>query len=527
MGSPPVQDDETPLTRPAGEPAADRYDAVVVGSGFGGLSAAGLLARAGLSVLLCERADGLGGYGHTISRGGYTFDPAVRITYSGGPDGLFAAVLRHLGTAERVNMITVPRMYDAALPDGRRIKAPASLEGLIEANAQLFPASAAGIESFFRMCQTMHEQGHAMPMTLSLRNLDEVAARFPEYFRHNKLTMDEVAREHIDDPEARGAVCASWPYQGAVPSRLGFIAIAQPLMNGAEGTYYSLGGFQVLVDAVVAGMRSYGGDVVTGNGVKQIAVEDGKVAGVVLDSGHELRTPVVVSNADARETFLRLVGEEHLPANFLRRMGRLTIGHSAFVAFVGTDLDLAALDLAHETFIPTDWDQNADEARIGAGEPAGVWVGVPTLVDPQLAPPGEHALTVSAVAAHDIGRPWAGHAATFCEQLLERAERLMPGLCKNVKFLETATPETLVQFTSNSGGAMYGWEQTPAQSGTRRLNHQTPIDGLLLSGQWTLPGSGSLRCFASGVHTAQMVLRSVGAGDALPGFAAANLPELD
>jgi prolycopene isomerase len=509
------------------EPRAEEYDVVVVGSGFGGLSAAGLLARAGLSVLLCERADGLGGYGHAFRRGHYTFDPAIRVTYSGGPDGLYAAVLRHLGTADRVEMVEVARMYDALLPDGRRVKAPASLDGLIEANASLFPSAAAGIESFFRMCQTMHEQGHAMPMTLSLRNLDEVAARFPEYFRHNKLTLDEVAREHIDDPEARGAVCASWPYQGAVPSRLGFIAIAQPLMNGAEGTYYSLGGFQVLVDAVIAGMEDHGGEVLVGNGAKRIVVEDGRVAGVVLDSGHELRTPVVVSNADGRQTLLELVGEEHLPSNFLRRMGRLTIGHSAFVAFVGTDLDLSGLDLAHETFIPSEWDQDSDEARIAAGEPAGVWVGIPTLIDPQLAPAGEHALAVSAVAAHDIGRPWTEHADAYCEELLKRAERLIPGLRENLKFLETATPETFVQFTSNSGGAMYGWEQTPAQSGTRRLSHQTPIDGLLLSGQWTLPGSGSLRCFASGVHTAQMVLRRSGAGDALPGFGAANLPDLD
>jgi len=509
------------------EPRAEEYDAVVVGSGFGGLSAAGLLARAGLSVLLCERADGLGGYGHGFSRGPYTFDPAIRVSHSGGPDGLYAAVLGHLGTADRVQLVEVDRMYDAVLPDGRCVKAPASLDGLIEANASLFPAEAAGIESFFRMCWTMHEQGHAMPMTVSLRNLDEVAARFPEYFRHNKLTMEEVALEHIADPKAVSAVCASWPYQGLVPSRLGFVAIAQVLMNCAEGTYYSLGGFQVLVDAVVAGVEGHGGEVVVGNGAKRIVVEDGKTTGVVLDSGHELRTPVVVSNADARETFLRLVGEEHLPANFLRRMGRMTIAHSGFVAFVGTDLDLSGLDIAHETFIPNEWDQNADEARIAAGTPAGVWVGIPTLIDPQLAPAGEHALTVSAIAAHDIGRPWTEHADAYCEELLKHAERLLPGLRGHLTFLETATPETLARFASNTGGAMYGWEQTPAQSGARRLSHQTPIDGLFLSGHWTLPGSGSLRCFASGVHTAQMVLRRAGAGDALPGFGAANLPELD
>jgi prolycopene isomerase len=512
------------------EPRQDSYDVIVIGSGFGGVSVAALLQRAGMSVLLCEQDEHVGGYGHTFELGPYKFDPAVRVTYNGARDGLYYAVLNHLGTADQVELVDVGRMYDVQLPDGRRIKCEASLDGLIDGHAAVMPRAAKGFASFFSMMLTMHQQGHAMPMNLGLHNLDETAAQFPEYFSHLRRTMDDVAQEHLgDDVQARSAVGASWPYQGVVPSELSFVAIGQVVMNGAEGTYYSLGGFSSLIDATVAGLRKHGGDVVCGNGAARIHVDEGRASGVTLESGHRVAARYVVSNADPRLTFLQLVGEDHLPKPFVKKLGRYTLSHSAFVVFLATDLDLESLDLAHEIFVPTQWDHDEDKARIAAGRPAGVWLGIPSLVDDSLGPPGDHPLAISGIAAYDIGRPWSEAREEHAREMIELAERVIPELGANIKFMETATPETLQRFTRNSDGAMYGWEHVPTQVGTRRLPHTTPIDGLLLSGSWTIPGSGSLRSFASGVHTAAMILRMEGAGPPLPGAAAAaaNLPEID
>ena len=321
------------------EPRQDSYDAVVIGSGFGGVSAAALLQRAGLSVLLCEQDEGLGGYGHTFELGAYRFDPAVRVSYSGGPDGLYNAVLSHLGTADQVEL--VDGRPHVRRPAPRR--APDQVPGLAGGpdrgpRRRCSRSAAKGIESFFQMMLTMHEQGHAMPMNLGLHNLDETAARFPEYFSHLRRTMDDVAREHLgDDVEARSAVNAllALPGRRARPSS-SFVAIGQVIMNGAEGTYYSLGGFSSLIDATVAGLRAHGGDVVTGNG----AAQDPR-RGRPRDrrsrwrAATRCRRKYVVSNADPRQTFLELVGEELLPKPFVRKLGRYTLSHSAFVAFVG------------------------------------------------------------------------------------------------------------------------------------------------------------------------------------------------
>ena len=110
--------------------------------------------------------------------------------------------------------------------------------------------------------------------------------------------------------------------------------------------------------------------------------------------------------------------------------------------------------------------------------------------------------------------------------MIEIAERVIPGLRENIKFLETATPgDAAARFTRNAGGAMYGWEHTPNQVGTRRLPHATPIDGLLLSGLVDDPGLGLAALFASGVHTAAMILREAGRRPAVAGRGAAAARE--
>ena len=282
-----------------------------------------------------------------------------------------------------------------------------------------------------RMMLTMHEQGHAMPMNLGLHNLDETAARFPEYFSHLRRTMDDVAREHLGDhDEARSAVNASWPYQGVTPSELSFVAISQVIMNGAEGTYHSIGGFASLINAIVAGLRAHGGDVVTGNGAAKIHVTEGRTSAVTLESGHTVSAKYVVSNADPRQTFLTLLGEEHLPKPFVKKLSRYSLSHSAFVVFLATDMDLDGLDLAHEIFVPTQWDHEEDKARIAAGKPAGVWLGIPSLVDDTLGPAGDHPLAISGIAAWDIGRPWNEVRDEHAREMIEIAERVIPGLSR-------------------------------------------------------------------------------------------------
>lgn len=490
-------------------PRSDAYDVVVIGSGIGGVSAAALLARAGRDVLLVDQASGVGGYARSFGRGGYRFDPAIHWFGQGQPEGLPMAYLELLGVGDRVRFMQVEPAYKAVFPDGLEIEVGDDLDELIERHQRLFPNEADAIERFFRLCRQLHKEAHGLPPRLGLDNLDEAAERFPALFAHLRSTVAEVMDEHFDDERLKAVASVCWPYMGSPPSRLSFVTFSTVLSVLLEGAFHSEGGFQAIPDALAEAYQREGGELLLNRQVTRIPVEDGRASGVELDDGTRVRASAVVSNADASTTFREMVGEEHLPASFLKRLRRMRPSPSAVVVFAGTSLDLSERG-AHEIFAPRHYDPEVLHEDMRRGRPAGVWAAIPTLVDPSLAPPGEHTLTITCMAPYDIGRPWEGEAERFAEIMLDDFEPIFPGLKDSITLLETATPETLRRYCLNSGAACYGWENTPAQSGGRRSPHVTPLEGLFLAGHWTQPGSGSVRVLVSGMHAAQLVLVSTG-----------------
>lgn len=505
------------------EPRHDTYDAIVVGCGIGGSTAAAMLARAGRRVLVVERQTGPGGYAHVFERGPYIFDPAIHVTGQGGEGQIFDSLLRHLGVRDEVAFLPVESYYAAAFP-GLRLHLPIGFDRFIEAHAAEFPAEAENIRRFFRLCEQVHGEAHFLPPQLSFKRLDAVVAKFPVLFRYIKADLSAVLAEHIGDPRARAACVASWPYVGLPPSRLSFLTFTQMLFSQMEGTYYSRGSFQRLANALVTALERHGGELVLNTPVERIVIEDGRAAGVVLAGGREVRAPAVISNTDAKRTFEQLVGEEHLPAPYLRRLRRMKPSLSAFVLYAATDVDLRREDAAHETFIYRHWDHDETSADIERGLPGGVWLNVPTLLDPSLAPPGEHVLILTSLARYDIGQPWSDVRARNTDLLLAELAGLYPALRDRVRVIETATPLTLERYTLNQGGAIYGWEYLPDQTGSKRLAHRTPVPGLYLAGHWSQPGAASLRVLVSGIHTAQIVLAETGHPDLAAAFHPPDLP---
>jgi prolycopene isomerase len=227
---------------------------------------------------------------------------------------------------------------------------------------------------------------------------------------------------------------------------------------------------------------------------------------VVLEGGREIRATQVISNADGYETVTQLIGEEHLPASYVRRMRRLNPSLSAVVLFAATDLDLAEMHPAHETFWFDHWDHDATLQDIQAGKPGGAWASVPTLIDPTVAPAGEHLIAFTTLAPYELGTPWEEAKEGYTEVLLDQLNAMFPGVRDRMTYLEVATPLTLERYLHDFQGAIYGWSNTPGQATTQRPSHVTPINGLFLSGHWTQPGTGSFRVIYSGLQTSQIMM---------------------
>ncbi len=493
------------------EARRERYDAIVVGSGLGGLACAALLARAGKRVLVAERHDRPGGCAHAFRRHDYWFDSAVHLVGGCAPTatnagGLPYQLLRTVGAADALEFEEIDPIYTAAFP-GLELRPRSGIEEFVRSHIEAFPAERKGLHSLVAECLALQTE---------VRSAEEFAAplevmrhprRFPTLLRYRRAALAQVMDDHLRDPRAKAAFAAFWPYLGLPPGRVSFVYFATMLLSYvAEGSFYCRGSFQRVAEALADAVEQGGGEVLLRAPVARIVLEGGRAAGVRLANGQELRAGVVVSNADLRQTATELLDPESVPPALRERIGQLEPSISAFVSYLATTLDLRALGATHETFVYAGFDHDASYERTRSGA-ADWWTAtVPTLADPRLAPPGVHLVALTTLAPWASPAEWRARKPAFLERSLALAERRMPGLRASLLFAEGGTPSTLLDYTANSDGAIYGWALSPEQVGRGRPANATGIPGLWLAGHWAQPGGGVYGVLSSGVNAARSIL---------------------
>lgn len=490
------------------EAREDAYDAIVIGSGVGGLVSAAMLARLGRKVLVVERHDRPGGYLHSFRRDGCLFDSAVHLVGGCGETergpGIVQRLLRSLDIADQCTFERVDPFYSAVFP-GFRLDAQSGIQGFTEAHVEKFPAEKAGFEALIETCSRIRAETELASQFEAggFRSISEAA---PTLFRHRRSTLEEVSRSFLEDPRARAAFGALWPYLGLPPSRVSFLYFATMLMSYVEdGAYYCKGSFQNLAHALVSGLKRDGGELLLRSEVRRIRVENGAVAGVVLENGQRIDAPLVISGADALQTFEELIGYQHLDARFVRSLGKMRLSLSAFVVYGSTGMDLPAAGATHEMFLYDTWDHDDDYAALHRGEISRIGFTVPTLADASLAPAGRHAFQITVPIPFDFVSSWKNEKQRLTDHLIGRADHAFPGLQNQLGAVLGGTPRTLERYTRNTHGAMYGWELAPDQIGPRRLGGTSPVAGLLLAGHWTQPGAGVYGALTSGVDAARRI----------------------
>ena len=486
-------------------------DTIVIGSGIGGLTVAGLLAKSGRRVLVLERHDRAGGYAHGFKRKKYHFDAGVHLTsgctdqgYKGGQ--LIAKTLQALDVYEQVEFIEISPFAHVSLPE-LMISLPLSIEQFIKQVSDEFPGQEIGLRSFLELSLNLTEQVAKADEVIATMGIEKASIELALLFKYRRFTLADAWEDYSFDPQLKSVLAALWPYLGLPPEKVSFVYWVSMFIGYlVDGAYYCKGGFQTLADALVMGLKKSAGEIRFKSQVTKIQVLDNQVQGVYLASGEFISAQTVISNVDMRQTVHDLVGDDYFPKRYLSRLSRMQASQSIFVVYIATSLDIKQAGVKHEAFYYNECDHLKNYNNSMSGDLSWLSITAPTLIDETLAPNGEHLLMLTTLANFSQVDDWKKEKPGFVEKMIDFADSKIAGLKANLLFVEAGSPATMERYTLNHQGAAYGWDVTPEQTGALRIANKSPIQGLYYAGHWTAPGGGVYGVTYSGVQTAQSIL---------------------
>lgn len=522
------------------------YDAILIGGGHNGLVAAGYLQRAGLKVLVLEKNPWVGGAavsrdlgtGVTFSNCSYVcslFRPEIMrdlelpkhglqiISYEGGAvftrDGDYLASYRNHDAHRREFARYSPR------------------------DAEAYEVYARDVTRQCRLIQPFLMRTAPDPVSLKPRDIGEMLYLARKF---GNLTAEEMAltlrfwtmsiSDFLDGYFETDVIKAYLALSGIIGTALGpmspgtaYVLLHHYMgeVDGAVGAWgYARGGMGAVTQALARSFLAAGGTIRTDADVEKVLTKNGRTTGVVLATGEEILAARVVSNADARRTFLKLVDPADLPEPFLHRIrhfkmrgssGKLNIALDSLPEFPALpEGSRCAMGDMHFTDSVERMERGYDDWKAGrwSADPF-VDMMIPTQLDPTMAPPGQHFVScfVQYCPPKVEGRDWTdADRDAFAETVIAQISEYSPGFRDRILGMEVRTPRELEAEVGLTEGNIFQGELTFDQLLFNRpvpgfAQYRSPIPGLYICGSSTHPGGGVMG--APGRNAAAEILRDI------------------
>ena len=483
---------------------AGAWDAIVIGSGMGGMTTAAILASIGRRVLVLEQHYVPGGFTHEFKRPGWHWDVGVHAVGEVTEHTATGRILRELTRGE-LEWASLGPVYDRFhFPDDFSIEFPDSPARFRENLIDAFPAEREAIDGYLHLSRAVAKQMKSYYLARLFgpsvgRLVDPVLGRGAQKWLTKRT--GEVLGELTRDPKLRAVLTSQWGYYGSTPSRSSFAIQALVAKHFLHGAYYPVGGAGRIARGLLGTVERAGGWTAIRADVEQILVENGRAVGVRLADGREARAKKIISAVGVRSTVTRLLPPPHRDDAWARDVAALPPAPAHVCLYLGFEGDPreAGATAANEWFYET-WDMEEDAWRVRAGEAppraSVLYCSFPSQKDPAHDPGPAQRHTgeiVTFVPWQSFERwkdaRWKKRGAEYdafkdqlSEQLLGQLEARMPGLRPKLKLAELGTPASTHHFVRPVEGSIYGLEPTADRFRNRWLRPRAPIDGLFFSG---------------------------------------------
>jgi all-trans-retinol 13,14-reductase len=494
-----------------------------------GLTAGAYLAREGCEVDVYEQSDRIGGVTATLRKEGFAWDLGPLMVEGFAPGEPIGKILAELGCADQVGLVRADR--GIVFPDYRVLRPPEYLGPYWrrEKLKEIFPKEAAGLDRYYEFYDTMldlmtlarraEEAGPLAALILKLR----MATLFRRVKKYETWNAQQVMDDFIEDPKLKAFFFGILADMVVSPSE--FVGLGVPAVNqeaafddrlpakvspaGPRLTFqYVAGGYGKLVDAVAGVVRENGGRIHTNRPVQRVVVEEGRARGVELADGERKEAELVLMSGGARECFFNLVGREALPADFAAAVDDVPLMESVFMVHLGVDMDPSAYQDAALVYYYGTYDIEEGVARTRRGDyhegQDGFLIYILSYHSPDMAPPGQHAITIYTIAPNKLEGGWEARRQEMTDKLLHEAEKIIPGLREHAKVIVSMTPEDFGRLTHMREHHSFGGH-CPVM-GKSGAPHRTPIKGLWFIGAQSESG-GSVPGVMRGARKAFGMMR--------------------